>query len=608
MSHGNLAQSARAIGDAALEPKDVRAAVESVAQVPLAADQLVRAMEDFGVRAAFGITGGAIGTIFDRLCQSEVISVYHGQHEGGAAYAAMGRAIATRGLELPVCFSTAGPGMTNLISGVAAAYAESVPMLAITGNSSSGVRYSGALQDSYAGGIDANRMFETITVANATARSGEELLRLFDYFARLSLRTRKPVHINVPLDVSNLPMAWDTSRGDRHSRPILLGDKLARPAQLSDRDRALLDRFLSAERPVIFAGNGIKLSGLQARLAEVAGRHCMPVVTTTHGRGAVAEDHACFYGTFGFASDGSGRDFLQRYEPDAIAFFGTGLGEMSTAGWSQLLAQPAFKLHVDIDRTKFNRGYQVDGSIENDAGLVLDDLAQRSPNAEHFPPRGRASMVVPALRASGSGDGVHPRELFRKLSERLPERSVVFADIGNSIAWAFRELVLGQDRQLFVPLGLASMGSALGAAIGAATHWQDRPMLCVAGDCAALMQGSELKTAVENAVSLKVIILNDGGHGMVHHGSRLIGLSNTRVLFQQRVDFAAYGQALGLHTQRILTSEQWRNFDLQALFDAPGPALLDIWIDRAAEPPIADRARVLGQSESQTERSSGAHA
>lgn len=240
--------------------------------------------------------------------------------------------------------------MTNLLTGVAAAYAEGVPMLALTGNSSSSLRYSGALQDSFAGGIDANRMFETITVASATARSGEELLNLFDYFARLSLRTRKPVHLNVPLDVSNLPMARTAANSrpgaanERRSQPIWLNDPLARPTKLSDRDRVQLDGLLSAERPVIFAGNGIKLSGLETRLAEVAAHHGLPVVTTTHGRGAVPEDQACSFGTFGFASDGSGRDFLQKYQPDAIAFLGTGLGEMSTAGWSALLSEPAFKL------------------------------------------------------------------------------------------------------------------------------------------------------------------------------------------------------------------------------------------------------------------------
>lgn len=614
MSHVNVALDRRnaevQVEGAALS--EVKSAVESAvkgevervrelgdsAAAPLAADRLVRAMEAFGVRAAFGITGGAIGTIFDRLCRSELITVYHGQHEGGSAYAAMGRAIATEGRELPVCFSTAGPGMTNLLTGVAAAYAESVPLLAITGNSSSASRYSGALQDSYAGGIDATRMFDTITVASATARSGEELLRLFDYFARLSLRTRKPVHINVPIDVSNQPLPWNVEDdAAERARPIVLHDPL-RAAKLGEREGLLLGRWLAAERPVIFAGNGVKLSGLQGRLAQVAKRHHIPVITTTHGRGAVPEDDASFFGTFGFASDGSGRDFLQAYDPDAIAFLGTALGEMSTGGWSRLLAQPAFKLHVDIDRTKFNRAYPVEGTIESDVAEVLDELMQRAPTRRRFPVRAHKTMVAPVTSASAS-DGVHPREVFRKLSERLPERSVVFTDMGNSFAWAFKELELGAQRQLFVPLSLASMGSGIGAALGAATHWRDRPVLCIAGDCATLMQGTELKTAVENGIPAKVLVLNDGGHGMVDHGSRLIGLKNTRVRFQQRVDFGAFGRALGLSTVQVHTTEQWRDCNLLGLLAEPGPALLDVRIDRTAEPPLAERARVLGQSESE---------
>jgi acetolactate synthase I/II/III large subunit len=373
--------------------------------------------------------------------------------------------------------------------------------------------------------------------------------------------------------------------------------------RLTGRDCAQLDRFLAAERPVIFAGNGVKLSGMEQRLADVAEQLNIPVVTTTHGRGAVPENRPCFFGTFGFASDGSGRDFLQSYDADAILFVGTGLGEMSTSGWSRLLADPAFKLHVDIDRSKFNRGYQVEGTIEADLSLVLDELGQRSATSDRLPSRPCTSMIVPSPRLQSSGEGVHPREVFRALSDDLPERAVLFADIGNSIAWTFREFELGGTRQVFVPLGLSSMGSALGSALGAATYWQDRPVVCVAGDCAALMQGNELKTAVEYGIPLKVFIMNDGGHGMVHHGSRLIGLKHTRVRFQQRVDFAAYGRALGLEAHRVSGSEAWRNFDLQALLDSPGPALVDVWIDRQAEPPIADRARVLGQSESAPDRS-----
>lgn len=567
-----------------------------------AADQLVLAMEEFGVKTAFGVTGGAIGTVYDRLCRSEKIRVFHAQHETGAAYAAMGRALAMLGKELPVCFSTAGPGMTNLLTGVAAAYAESVPLLALTGNASSRHRRDGALQDSFAGGIDAVRMFETITIGSETIQTAEDAVPLFEYFARLSLRRRKPVHLNLPLDVSNLIPSSAPARRVREADEV---DGLA------PREALLLDRFLAAEKPVVFAGNGVKTSGLVELLARVAQRHQLPVITTTHGRGAIPEDHPCFGGTFGFASDGSGRSFLERTDPNAILFLGTGLGEMASAGWSALLGRPELKLHVDVDRSKFNRAYPVQGAIERDLRSVLEYLSTLAPR-EPSPaaPSPRPSGVVPRLvsgaRSGSARELVHPRRLFQKISREAPEATTFFADIGNTLAWMFNQMPLGHSQQLFAPLGLASMGSGLCAAMGAATLASDRTVLCVVGDGAALMQGNELKTAVEHGIPVKVIVLNDGGHGMVDHGSRLIGLENTEVRFRKRVDFEGWGRALGLRAHSVRSSADWEALDLAQLLDSPEPTVIDVWVDPSVVPPIADRARVLGQSESTSDAASEA--
>jgi acetolactate synthase-1/2/3 large subunit len=557
------------------------------------ADRLVLAMEEFGVKTAFGVTGGAIGTVYDRLCRSQKIRVFHAQHETGAAYAAMGRALALLGAELPVCFSTAGPGMTNLLTGVAAAYAESVPLLALTGNASSRHRQNGALQDSSASGIDAVRMFETVTVCSEMIQSPDDAVPLFEYFARTSLRRRKPVHLNLPLDISNLVAPPAPAR----TPPANDVDALA------PREALLLDRFLSASRPVLFAGNGVKSSGLVALLARAAHHQQLPVITTTHGRGAIPEDHACFSGTFGFASDGSGRSFLERTDPNAILFLGTGLGEMSSGGWSALLGRPELKLHVDVDRSKFNRAYSVQGTIERDLRCVLEYLvasAPREPAAEA--PSPRPSGVVPRLvtgrRGAGTAELVHPRRLFQKVSREAPATATFFADIGNTLAWAFNQMPLGHAQQLFAPLGLASMGSGLGAALGAATHASDRTVVCVVGDGAALMQGNELKTAAEYDIPVKVVVLNDGGHGMVDHGSRLIGLENTRVRFRKRVDFEGWARALGLAAHSVRSSADWEALDLAELLASPEPMVIDVWVDPSVVPPIGDRARVLGQSES----------
>jgi acetolactate synthase-1/2/3 large subunit len=272
---------------------------------------------------------------------------------------------------------------------------------------------------------------------------------------------------------------------------------------------------------------------------------------------------------------------------------------MSTAGWSPLLGAPGLRIHVDIDSAKFNRAYAMNGVIENDLQTVLSDLLTRpAASRGHFPPSSRTSMVVQKLRHPSSSDGVHPGSLFKELSVRLPDDAAVFADIGNSLAWAFRELVLRHRQQLFVPLGLSSMGSALGAALGAATLWEDRCVVCVCGDCAALMHGAEFKTAAEYGIPLKIIVMNDAGPGMVHHGSRMIGLKNGNFRFHKRVDFEGYAKALGLSAFQICDDEQWRASTFERALRQPGPVLLDVWIDPDVEPPIADRARVLGQSES----------
>lgn len=549
---------------------------------------LVEAMAKIGIRAAFGVPGGAIGTVFDQLCQSD-IDVILTQHEGAAAYASMGRAMAALGRELPLCFATSGPGMTNLITGVAAAYAESMPMFVLTGNSLTQKRGMGALQDSYAGGIDAVRMFDSVTVANQTVFDENDVIPLFYRFAEASLRHRKPVHLNLPLDVSNAKLVQPLGEFSRPSRGALHLE-----------DRKLLDRFLRAARPVIFAGNGVKLSGLGSLLAQAANRHRIGVIVSTHGRSGIPEDEPCFQGCFGFASDGTARQFLEYYAPDAILFLGTGLGEMATSGWSPLLARPALRIHVDIDPSKFNRAFTMTGVIENDVQAALLELLEHPSREGSLPTVPVKSMVVPRSAPADPLARVHPQSLFDGLSRRLPENAVVFAEMGNSMAWAFRHFAPYDHRQLFVPLGLASMGSALGASIGAATYWRNRTIVCVSGDAATLMHGAELKTAVEYELPVKFVILNDGGLGMVHHGSRLIGLHHTNVRYRNWVDFEQFGTALGLtgRGRAVRNEAEWRSSAIEDALEHPGPALLDVWIDPSAVPPIAERARVLERAES----------
>lgn len=552
----------------------------------VAADHLVDAMERFGIKAAFGVTGGSIGTVFDRLCRSKTISVYHGQHECGAAYSALGRAVATRGKELVACFATAGPGATNLITGVAAAHQEGVPLLVITGNSSTLMRGKGALQDSYPERVDVVGMFESITVANETITDPNELCTKFQQFAEMSLRLRKPVHLNIPLDISNTPLL-DAEPSE--SPPMqLVAYQPWLPCELG----ALQD-FLAAARPLVFAGNGVKLSGAAQLLREVAERHNLPVLTTTHGRGGLSEECRCYFGSLGFAAAEAGPRFLEDYAPTAILFLGSGLGEMATAGRAEWLGRPGVRIHVDLDAAKFRGPLAPTATIQRDLVEVLHHLAEQPTTGRRLPTVPRQSLVRQKTPPRDSEALVAPASVFQRVGQWLGPRDAVFFEMGSTMAWGFKYLPLHQDQELYASLGLAAMGSGLCAALGAATHFRDRDVFCIAGDCATLMCGNELKTAVEYDIPLRLIVINDGGHGMVHHGSRMVGLSNTEVRFRQRVDFAAYARSLGAAAFSIRTTRQWHEFSAELLTAQVGPVLLDVWIDESIAPPIADRARVV---------------
>lgn len=173
----------------------------------LVADLVVKALEDVGIKVAFGIPGGAIVSIFDALSRSEKIDVVLTQHECSAAYMAMGRSLASLGQEVGFCFATSGPGITNLITGVAAAYMEKVPIFVLTGNVSSELRGKGAVQDAYESGVDAVKMLEPVTLSSATIFDDEILSDKIKSMYLLGLKHQRPVHLNIPVNLASTKLS-----------------------------------------------------------------------------------------------------------------------------------------------------------------------------------------------------------------------------------------------------------------------------------------------------------------------------------------------------------------------------------------------------------------
>lgn len=191
----------------------------------------------------------------------------------------------------------------------------------------------------------------------------------------------------------------------------------------------------------------------------------------------------------------------------------------------------------------------------------------------------------------------HPVALIQALDFWLPDNVVLFSDIGNTMAWVLHHLRIREGQNFYLPLGFGAMGSGLCGAIGAKSANPDRPVICLTGDCTALMHGTELFTALNAGLAIKIIVLNDGGHGMVDHGNRIIGFPDGNVRFEQPVDFKRFAESLGVCGYYAANLHEFLRLPLEEIFASPNAALIDIQVDRSVVPPIQSRSRVLGQAD-----------
>ena len=547
-------------------------------------DFIALTLAQLGARSAFGIPGGPIADLFQAFSRSKEIRTVLCQHEAGAAFAAMGHTLYSPTGALGVCFGTSGPGLTNLITGVAAAHQERVPIFVITGNVSTDVLGKGAVQDSFHTGIDGLRMLESVVCASVSLTGHEDPSKVVTELYQKALKERLPVHLNIPANVGRKRESF------RSSAPI---EKEKSSTGSPATNESVIARFLSSERPMIFAGNGVKTARASALLKQVAELHSVPVVVSSHGKGAFSEESPCFQGTFGVASPRFGREFWERYSPTAILYLGTALGECSSNAWSSLPGQAELKIHVDLDTSRMNSMYKMDVSIQADLRHFLQEMAESSPlrNSSQLPER--------RVREDSSGAAiqpgkVNPSALMDALEFSLPQDAVLFSDIGNSMLWAINCLSLTAEQEFYVPMGFGSMGSGIGAAIGAKAALPNRPVVCLAGDCASLMSGAELFTARNHGIGIKLIVLNDGGHGTVDHGFAMLGLTDFQVRFSQPVSFSHYATALGVRSYSVKSNAELLALPLGEILSSAEPVLLEVLIDPAIRPPLGSRVRGLG--------------
>jgi acetolactate synthase-1/2/3 large subunit len=589
----------------------------------VAADLIVSYLEQLGVQAVFGVPGGAIEPVYDALARSERRGgprAIVARHEAGAAFMADGYARETG--RLGVCIATSGPGTTNLITGVACAYENDIPILVITAQPAIHSFGKGALQESSCTGIDAIGMFRHCTRYNSLVSHADQLeTKLTNALMQATHGRCGPVHLSIPVDIlRGLATITGTGKG---TGMVMVPPTLLQPrAELVDMAsvRSLHAELAQARNPVFLIGAGSG-EAIEAILG-LASRTNALFVTTPDAKGFINARHRGFRGVFGFGGHASA-DALLRSEPDLVIAFGTGFSELSSGGFSTSVLNDRL-IHVDrleehLMRSPMAR-LHVRGSIlavcTQLLALFCDDAPLRPGDAPDAPAHLCHPDVV--LHASEQFDSdatpIKPQRLMKELSRRCPPNTRFLADSGNSMVWTVHYLQPNDRRGartgvpaapapgrpkrsgtaswLRVLMDFAPMGWAIGAAVGVARANPACPVVCVTGDGSYLMNGQEITVAAAEGLTVVFVVLNDSALGMVMHGQRLAKAE--QIGFElPKVDYRRMAQAMGIPGHVIESPEDLVALDFDAILARKGPTMLDVRVDREEAPPMMQRVKTL---------------
>jgi acetolactate synthase-1/2/3 large subunit len=560
-------------------------------------DAFLRYLREEGVTRIFGIPGGLLHPLMAAIETDGALSLIVTKHEEGAAFMADGYARTTG--KLAVCAGTSGPGATNLVTGVACAYADGVPILVITGQAASHALGKGAAQETAREDIDIVEMFRPITKYSAMVMSPESFSRHLRRALRQALTGRRgPVHLNVPVDMWECPAEEDWFDPHTYRPDTRAFDRLA--------VQRAAEALLTAEHPVLLVGSGVAAAGAEEHLRVLAELLPARVATSPRAKGVFPEDDPLSLGIFGNAGHRDARDTILGDDVDVLFTVGTSLGETSTFNWTPRLLPSRALLQLDIDADRIGRNYPVDIPLVGDAQAILvelvyqlhrrirDGIAPASRWGE-CPPleRGPERYENAEARAAESVP-VTPQRWRVDLEEVLPEDAIVFSDIGAHMLFNMHHLCIRRGQRFWINLGFGSMGHGTVAPIGAALGNPGRPVFGLVGDGCFAMNGMELITAAEHDIPVIWIVENNNMHAITWHCSKLLsrGTPMRAAVYKRPLEVAALARAMGLNARVVDRPGQMQQA-VRELLRIGGPGVIEVRVDSSVPPPLGERAKAL---------------
>lgn len=529
------------------------------------AEILIDALVEQGVDTIFGYPGGAVLNIYDALYKnSDRIRHILTAHEQGAAHAADGYARATG--KVGVCLATSGPGATNLVTGIATAYMDSIPMVAITGNVGTSLIGRDSFQEVYIAGITM-----PITKHNFVVRDVDELADTVRDAFRIAASGRPgPVLIDIPKDITAAKCEF-----------IPKGKvEINETYEISDEElQTVADMIAASERPMIYYGGGVETSDAGDMLLQLQRKADIPSAHTMMAIGCIPDTEPLSLGMIGMHGTVSAAWAVERC--DLLVCIGARFSDRVATN-TKRFAPSAKVIHVDIDNAEINKNIGVDYAIVSDAETFLEKVMPYIKEAKHDAWRAQIAEWQTKLDYVPKDDEsvIHPHQLLRTVAEETPEDTIIATDVGQHQLWSAQYNGRKHVRQFLTSGGLGTMGFGYGAAIGAQVAFPDRTVVHITGDGSFHMNLNEICTAVSYNLPVITIIMNNRVLGNVRQWQTMFyGSRYSQTDPHRKTDYVKLADAFGARGFRVSNIAELRDA-LREAVKRTGPVLIDAQIDK----------------------------
>lgn len=531
------------------------------------AQVIMECLLEQGVDTVFGYPGGSVLNIYDALYEyRDRINHIRTAHEQGAAHAADGYARSSG--KTGVCIATSGPGATNLVTGIATAYMDSVPVVAITGNVNLDLLGLDSFQE-----VDITGITMPITKHNFLVKDVRKLADTIRAAFRIANSGRKgPVLVDIPKDLTAQKVEFLPPAPPEQEKHHLF--------PFEQRFEQALQMLEKAERPFVYAGGGVIASGASEALKTFAERLDAPVACSLMCQGGFDQTDSRYMGMLGM--HGTNTAALAIKNCDLFVAVGTRFSDRVLCN-AKSFAQHCPIIQIDIDSAEFNKNIDVDLKLKGDAREILEELNRRLPQHTHADWMANIAewkTAYPLCQTASDPNGVTPQEVLETLSDLTSDDAIICTDVGQHQMWAAQFYRFRHPRQFISSGGLGTMGFGLGAALGAQVANPDARVINIAGDGSFHMNCNELATAVAYNIPVMELVFNNSVLGMVRQWQKLFYDNRfSQTDLDKNTDFVKLAEAFGAKAFVIQTKADIRPV-LEQAFALREPVLIDCRIDK----------------------------